>query len=450
MFSKLSRLIGGVFALSLLIIVASVVYAEDSPTATADQTALRLNEFMADNHSIVADPSQPTLFPDWLEIYNPSPNAVSLDGMFITDSSTKPTKVAIPAGLTIAANGFLVFSADFRPELGKQHINLSLTKGSGFIGLSANQGNTLVDSVRYKTQYLDISEGRSPDGTGQWRYLTQPTPDAANAAVTPFIRQIQRTPILPTTSVSVTVTAVITDNGTVQATLFYNLAGAGVQSIPMVAEAHQISGTKFIAQLPVEPIGTQVDYYVTAQDNDNLQDTTPLGAPEQTYGYRVGYQPVKLYINEIMADNSKVKFPGDTATPDWIELYNPNPDPVDLSEYYLTTDSTTPRLFDIPAGQTIPGGGFLVFFADKTPAKGPLHTNFSLKEKTGGFLGLYDKLSESFTDSLEFGPQTADTSYQRFPDGGATWQLTTCYSPNAANCGTTGLTPGVYLPFVQK
>jgi len=59
-------------------------------------------------------------------------------------------------------------------------------------------------------------------------------------------------------------------------------------------------------------------------------------------------------------------------------------------------------------------------------------------------------LSESFTDSLEFGPQTADTSYQRFPDGGATWQLTTCYSPNAANCGTTGLTPGVYLPFVQK
>jgi hypothetical protein len=452
MFGKLGRLSGFIFTLSLLIIFAADVYADAAPTATVDQTALRLNEFMASNTSIAADPSQPTLFPDWVEIYNPGADKVSLDGLFITNSSSKPTRVALPSGLAIEPNSFLVLYADFSPSLGPQHVDLSFAKDSGYIGLYANQGNTLIDSIKYKLQYTDVSEGRSPDGVGQWRYLTQSTPNSVNAPVTPFIRDIHRTPIVPTADVSVTVTALITDNGTMQATLFYNPAGGGSQSIPMLGEAAMISGTNFTAQIPPQPDGTLVRYYVTAQDNDNLQDTTPRGAPDHAFAYQVGYQPPKLYINEIMADNGVVKFPGDTATPDWIEIYNPGPNSVDLSEYYLTTDNLSPRMFDIPAGQTIPAGGFLVFFADKTPTKGPLHTNFTLKEGSGGFLGLYDELSGSFTDSIQFGAQGPNISYARFPDGSDTWQMTSCYSPGQSNNGcTTGtLIPRAYLPLIQK
>ena len=450
MFGKRSRCLGFIFALSLLISFVSLVYAGDIPAMTADQTVLRINEFMVDNHSLAVDPSQPTLYPAWIEIYNPSAATVNLDGLFLTDVASNHTRVALPSGLNIDAHGFLLFYTDFRPDLGPQHLKLTLTKSGGFIGLYADQGNTTIDTTRYKTQYSDVAEGRSPDGGGQWRYLTQPTPGSANAPVAPFVRAIQRTPVIPTAAVSVTVTALITDNGTMQASLFYQLAGGNPQSIPMVAAATQISGTKFTAQIPAQSNGTRVHYYIAAQDNDNLTGRAPLGAPDHTYAYEVGYQPAKLYINELMADNGSLKFPGDKATPDWIELYNPNPTPVDLSDDYLTTDKLDPHLFDIPDGTTIPANGYLVFFADRTPTKGPLHTNFSLKEKTGDLLGLYDELGGSFTDSIQFGPQAVNIAFERYPDGSATWQETTCYSPGKTNVICGNLAPAAYLPLIMK
>lgn len=171
--------------------------------------------------------------------------------------------------------------------------------------------------------YLKVVQ---PMGAGEWRYLTQPTPNLVNADVKPFIRKIQRTPVIPSADVSVTVTALITDNGTVQATLLYNLPGGDTQSMPMVVEANLISGTSFTAQIPAQPDGTLVHYYVTAQDNDNFTDMTPRGAPEHTYAYQVGYQKTTLYINELMADNASIKFPGDTTTPDWIEPLQSRPE----------------------------------------------------------------------------------------------------------------------------
>jgi hypothetical protein len=98
----------------------------------------------------------------------------------------------------------------------------------------------------------------------------------------------------------------------------------------------------------------------------------------------------------------------------------------------------------------IPANGYLVFFADRTPTKGLLHTNFSLKEKTGDFLGLYDELGGSFTDSIQFGPQAVNTSFERYPDGSATWQETTCYSPDKANVVCGSLSPRAYLPLIMK
>src|SRR5258708_3324863 len=104
MFGKRSKLLGFIFALSQLIIFASLVYAGDIPATTADQTVLRLNEFMVDNHSIAADPSQRTLYPAWIEIYNPSAATVNLDGLFLTDVASNHTKVALPSGLNIDAH----------------------------------------------------------------------------------------------------------------------------------------------------------------------------------------------------------------------------------------------------------------------------------------------------------------------------------------------------------
>ncbi|MFN8495798.1 MAG: lamin tail domain-containing protein [Caldilineaceae bacterium] len=451
MLRKYAHCCGLIFALGLALSLASLAYAADAPTTPADQTVLRLNEFMVDNHTLAVDPKQPTLYPAWVEIYNPSANPENLDGLFLTDVESNHTRVPLPTGITVAAHGFVLFYADFRPDLGAQHLNLTLTKSGGFIGLYANQGSTTIDSVKYKTQYSDVSEGRSPDGDGQWRYMTQSTPNNVNAPVTPLVRQILRTPVVPTANDQVAVTALITDNGAMQATLFYNVGDGNPQSVPMVAAANLVSGTKFTASLPIQSNGTRVHYYVAAQDNDNLTSTGPLDAPTHAYAYEVGYQPPKLSINELMADNGSIKFPGDTTTPDWIELYNPNATAVDLSDDYLTTDKFDAHLFAIATGASIPANGYLVFFADRTPNKGPLHTNFSLKEKTGGLIELYDELSGTFLDSVQFGPQALNTAYARVPDGSATWQETTCASPGRSNGGCGAATTFTdYLPLIQK
>lgn len=66
--------------------------------------------------------------------------------------------------------------------------------------------------------------------------------------------------------------------------------------------------------------------------------------------------------------------------------------------------------------------GHILFFADKDTAQGPLHMDFKLSS-AGEFIGLSAKSGDSFLwlDSIHFGPQTANESYGRFPDGSPDW-----------------------------
>ena len=44
----------------------------------------------------------------------------------------------------------------------------------------ARDGVTLIDQVEFGGQRPDISYGRYPDGTDQWRFLAFPSPASAN------------------------------------------------------------------------------------------------------------------------------------------------------------------------------------------------------------------------------------------------------------------------------
>ncbi len=81
-----------------------------------------------------------------------------------------------------------------------------------------------------------------------------------------------------------------------------------------------------------------------------------------------------------MADNDTILEDPDEAEsyPDWIELYNPGSETIDLGGLYLTDDLTDPTQFQIPTGVTIAGGGFLLFYADNDTEQGDQHTNFKL------------------------------------------------------------------------
>jgi hypothetical protein len=55
---------------------------------------LYINEFMADNASTVQDPQGE--YEDWVEIYNPGPDAVNLDRLSLTDNLAEPYKWNFP------------------------------------------------------------------------------------------------------------------------------------------------------------------------------------------------------------------------------------------------------------------------------------------------------------------------------------------------------------------
>ncbi|MBV7330691.1 lamin tail domain-containing protein [Chloroflexi bacterium TSY] len=128
-----------------------------------------INEIMASNGTVLEDIDEPNEFPDWLELYNPGSQPVSLDGLYLTDVLSKPTKYAITTGLSIPARGYLVFFADNDPEQGPTHTNFALNADEGeAVGLFGAFGNVAIDTVTFGPQGRNFIYGRFPNGTGSW------------------------------------------------------------------------------------------------------------------------------------------------------------------------------------------------------------------------------------------------------------------------------------------
>ena len=134
--------------------------------------ALRINEWLADARVLYSN--------DFIEIYNPDLRPVNMGGMYITNNPVEwITQQQIAPLSFIAGGGYTVFQADENTSSGADHIDFKLTPTQGEIGLFfANQ--TLVDSVVYGPQSTDVSEGRSPNGSGTIVYFNQPTPGSGN------------------------------------------------------------------------------------------------------------------------------------------------------------------------------------------------------------------------------------------------------------------------------
>jgi len=88
-------------------------------------------------------------------------------------------------------------------------------------------------------------------------------------------------------------------------------------------------------------------------------------------------------ITEFSAGKQRVLLDEDLEYPDWIEIYNPGPDPVNLLDFSLTNDEAQPDLWRFPE-VTLAPRKFLVVFASgkdrRDPAKN-LHTNFTLQRE---------------------------------------------------------------------
>jgi len=280
-------------------------YSLDCASDIVDLTGtLFVNEFMADNETTLEDPDEADDYPDWIELYNASAEAVDLQGLYVTDDLTDPTQYAITQTLTVPANGYLILYADNDTEQGVNHIGFKLGSSGEDLAIFNSDGETLIDGYTFGEQTADISEGRCPDGGDTWVFFTSATPGATNepCGEAPVISNVTHSPTSPTASDDVVVTAVITDDITVySATLWYSIGGSYLETA-MTNDG----GDSYSATIPAQADGTTVNYYLVADDNEGFTATEPTNAPTSTYSYLVGYQAPTLFINELMADNDTI------------------------------------------------------------------------------------------------------------------------------------------------
>ena len=134
-----------------------------------------INEFLADNVAAYQDPSDNS-YDDWIELYNPSGAAISMNDWYLTNAILDTTKWQFP-DTAIQANAYLIIWADNDSDPGL-HTNFSLSKPGDAIYLF-NPAKQLIDSVVFGQQRTDTTYARIPNGFGNFTFA-MPTPMAFN------------------------------------------------------------------------------------------------------------------------------------------------------------------------------------------------------------------------------------------------------------------------------
>ncbi len=425
-----------IFPAAFILMALFAACSLDETTGTGDSGSdikLIINEYLASNDACCTDENGE--FDDWFEIYNYGDTDVNIAGMYVSDSKSDYQKYQIPstdAGkTTIRAKGFLVLWCDGQTDQGILHMPFKLSGSGEDITLTESNGITVIDELTYTAQTTDISMGRNPDGSDNWQAFSTPTPGASNTGEAPtFAPEISGITVSPSTITSsdaVTISATVTDkDGDLgDVTLTYGEAGAITNTQAMTADADTFS-----AQIGPFEDGKTVYFFITAFDGESKT------AVSDTVSFNVGYVPPVLYINEYMASNDSSFADENGEYDDWIEIYNPGPDPVNIGGMYISDDLGDLTAWQIPDrtpdSTTIAAGGFIVLWADKETDQGILHVN--LKLSSGGEdIVLTAPNGTVIIDSRTFGAQTTDVSEGRKPDGSNTWVNFSNPTPGASN-----------------
>jgi len=143
----------------------------------------------------------------------------------------------------------------------------------------------------------------------------------------------------------------------------------------------------------------------------------------------------RVFVNEVMASNATFLADGQGDFDDWIELYNPGREPVDLAGMHLTDDAAEPAMWTFPAGTAATVIGprdHVIVWVDGDTLDAGLHANFRLNAG-GDEIYLFATDGETLIDGFGFGQQTPDISFGRYPDGSETLRFFAEPTPGGQN-----------------
>lgn len=255
--------------------------------------------------------------------------------------------------------------------------------------------------------------------------------------VPPILSDFVQTPAVPAPGSPVSVRVFVEDETAPDAVALTGVIGDSLFQLPMFDDGAHGDGQPgdgvFGVSLAAPPSGKILRYWVEALDAVGQVTREPYGARERTVTSATAGP--RLLINEFMAKNETTIL--DAGAPDdWVEVFNAEPETLQLSSFTLTDNLANPTKWRFPSMPLPPGGRVLVW-ADEEGAQGPLHANFKL-DKDGEDLGIFYTGSGApvACDTIMFGLQSTDASTARIPDGGA-WQVTSSPSPGQPNVSTS-------------
>ncbi len=371
-----------------------------------------INEVLADNGRIYMDDDGN--YPDMVELFNYSVSAVDISGWKMTDDA-KTNKFTFPAGTVLSPFNYLIVFCDNATNLAGLHTGFGLGKKGSYIGITNNALPPRGDSLTFGLQLTDYSIGRIPNGIGPFT-LTSPTFGLPNvAALTATNLGVRINEWAATNSPP----AGSTNSGLDWLELYnpsnYPVNIAGLVLTTLVPPTNSLLyGLKPIAKLSF--IGANgfikfdcVGNNAKANDEMNFKFShnsgetntmylsTNAGAlildqirfpgnnavpgywvPDCSYGrlpdgdtnrpyyyFRPGrptpgtsnFQPLtnSLVVNEVLSHT-------DLPLEDAVEFYNPTPDPVDISGWWLSNAREDRLKFRIPSNTVVAPFGYKVFY----------------------------------------------------------------------------------------
>jgi len=123
--------------------------------------SVAITEFMAANDKIQDDQGDMS---DWIELHNTSNQTVDLSGWYLTDSLLDLTLWAVPDGVSLGGDAYLVVYASGKDRVDPTqplHTNFQLSRSPGALALVGPDGVTVQSFYEYPVQFKDVSYGAS-------------------------------------------------------------------------------------------------------------------------------------------------------------------------------------------------------------------------------------------------------------------------------------------------
>jgi hypothetical protein len=367
-----------------------------------------LNEVLASNHSLTNFGGHTA---DWVELFNPTTNALNLADLSLSDDPNAPRKFVFGPGTVLPVGGFLVVYCDNNLPIATNNTGFSLNASGGAVYLfnSPANGASLIDAITFGLQTADFSIGRVPNGSGTWA-LNVPTPGTLNTAAGLGVVN------------NLSVNEWMADP--VSGSDWFELYNSGSQPVSLGGLFFTGDLTKPTAS-PVPPlsfIGANGFFQFLADSNPNAGadhvrfklsksgDTVGLFSPAgilitaYTFGAQLtgasqgrfpdgstniisftssvspgesNYLPLSnVVVNEVLSHT-------DPPLEDAVEFYNPSASPVNIGGWFVSNSQDDFKKYRVADGTTIPAHGFKVFYEYQFNPTNGSSTPFTLNSAHG-------------------------------------------------------------------